>query len=210
MFSLHLNVCTKYIIAKNPVLQTLIKVSLYPCKKYISLLGERASILDVGCGEGILSRLLREYFNSKVVGLDQDINRIQIAIRANRDTEIEFFYQDFLTFESNSKFDLIVFNDFLHHKSSLQQKLFLDRAISLLTDNGKILIKDIDNLRSLDYALTSRIDKINYPNDFLKFNSREEWESLFDSQALQIEKEFRSIGLMPSNNWNCILGKRNE
>jgi hypothetical protein len=87
----------------------------------------------------------------------------------------------------------------------MEQRIFLNRAISFLSDNGKILIKDIANLRTLDYALTSRIDKVNYPNDLLTFNSRETWESIFKSQNLQVEKEFRSMGLIPSNNWNCIL-----
>jgi len=197
-----------YLMAKNPVLQTIIKVSLYPCKKYMYLLGKRESILDVGCGEGILTRLLKVYFKNSVVGLDLDINRIQIAKMANRDHGIDFICEDFLLFEPKNTFDLIVFNDFLHHKSSIEQGIFLDHAIGLLSKNGKILIKDIANFRTFDYALTSRIDKVNYPEDLLTFNSRETWGSVFESKDLQVEKEFISVGLIPSNNWNCILGKK--
>jgi SAM-dependent methyltransferase len=150
------------------------------------LLGKRESILDVGCGEGILTRLLKVYFKNSVVGLDLDINRIQIAKMANKDHGIDFICEDFLLFEPKNTFDLIVFNDFLHHKSSIEQGIFLDHAIGLLSKNGKILIKDIANFRTFDYALTSRIDKVNYPEDLLTFNSRETWETVFESKDLQV------------------------
>ena len=108
---------------------------------YISEYRDSASILDVGCGTGILlnyipSRLLRQY-----KGLDLSLEMIKVARESF--PEHEFIHSDYLKYydsvTSGSRgFDVIVFNECFHYFVNHQE--IIDKSINLLNRRGSIII----------------------------------------------------------------------
>jgi len=91
--------------------------------------------LDVGCGEGMLARELRQVV-PYVTGIDRDAASIELARR--QDEDIEFILGDFLThpFEAAS-FDLIASIAVLHH---MDATVALERMRHLLAPGGTLAI----------------------------------------------------------------------
>ncbi len=97
-------------------------------------LADRPRVLDVGCGDGEISRRLAAA-GFAVTAIDLEIPRAASA------PGVTFIEHDFLTFDAKP-FDAIVFSNSLHHI------LPLDRAIArvtkLLTPNGRLIVDDFD------------------------------------------------------------------
>jgi SAM-dependent methyltransferase len=91
--------------------------------------------LDLGCGEGLLARELRQVVPF-VTGIDRDAASIELARR--QDEDIEFVLGDFLThpFEPAS-FDHIASIAVLHHMDAATA---LQRMRSLLAPRGTLAI----------------------------------------------------------------------
>ena len=115
---------------------------------YISEHCDSPSILDVGCGTGLLLNYINKSRFYQYSGLDLSLEMIKVA----RDSypNHEFIHSDYLTYcnsvgpgiidgsSSSSGFDVIVFNECFHYFVSHQQ--VINDSIKLLNKNGSILI----------------------------------------------------------------------
>lgn len=105
--------------------------------------GEKESILDIGCSQGIVSILLAEK-GKHVVGLDIQPEAIEFAQKlleekySNVKERVSFSCVDFMEYESDSKFDCIVITEVLEHLQNPDK--FLKKASSLLDKDGKMII----------------------------------------------------------------------
>jgi SAM-dependent methyltransferase len=93
--------------------------------------------LDVGCGEGTLTRQLRLWV-PEVVGIDLDVPSIELAREQDRTGDIQYLAADFLTypFESES-FDAVVSVAALHHMDAVAA---LTRMRDLLRPGGVLVV----------------------------------------------------------------------
>lgn len=100
--------------------------------------------LDVGCGEGTLTRQLRQAV-PHVTGIDIDAPSIEIA-QAHRDVDgIDYLTGDFLTFPFESaSFDLITSVASLHHMDAVTA---LARMQSLLRPGGVLAVVGLARMR---------------------------------------------------------------
>lgn len=81
---------------------------------YIHYLKPGGSILDIGCGKGILQERLALYGYSKYVGIDISDNAIRQA-SCKEDDETTFVAGDATRFSPVEAFDTIVFNEVLYY-----------------------------------------------------------------------------------------------
>ena len=98
-------------------------------------------ILDVGCGAGKnLLKIDSEYEDCELYGIDISEKMVEIAEQnsANAKNRIVFVNIDFLEFNSEKKYDVIIFNYVLHHMEKPQ--LAVEKAYSLLKNNGLIML----------------------------------------------------------------------
>jgi len=105
--------------------------------------------LDVGCGEGELTRALRSV-SERVVGIDLDARSIEAA-RARGGEGIEYVLGDFLAhpFEAAS-FDLVVSVAALHHMDAAAG---LERMAWLVRPGGTLVVIGLARSRGLrDFA----------------------------------------------------------
>lgn len=101
----------------------------------------KTSVLDVGCGSGILAYALSDHYD-RVYGIDISEGMLEIARSKRHKPSIQYMQMNAEEMMFDQTFDLIVSRTTLHHiedKESLFEKMKY-----LLKDDGKIVL--IDNV----------------------------------------------------------------
>ncbi|CAM3468595.1 trans-aconitate 2-methyltransferase [Kibdelosporangium persicum] len=109
--------------------------------------------LDVGCGEGMLARALREKVPN-VVGVDLDQASIDLAKK--HDDGISYVVADALTYDFQMSFDFIASVAALHHVDAAAA---LARFDSLLRPGGTMVIVGLarPTMRDVPYELAGAV-----------------------------------------------------
>lgn len=107
---------------------------------YIQFLTRTGNILDVGCGEGLLSQKLCQSAYAKYLGIDLSAVAIDKANqrRDAQDSRCAFLAADVETFTTDAKFDVIVFNECLYYLPAPVETL--RRYEGFLATNGAIIV----------------------------------------------------------------------
>jgi len=88
--------------------------------EYMKFIPIGSNVLDIGCGNGVISKMIADSLKCKVTGTD---------ILDYRTTEIDFCQikdEGKLPFKDNA-FDMVMFNDVLHHMPyEMQPKIILE------------------------------------------------------------------------------------
>jgi 2-polyprenyl-3-methyl-5-hydroxy-6-metoxy-1,4-benzoquinol methylase len=94
------------------------------------------TILDVGCGEGILLDHLSRCQRSKYLGIDLSTDAIATAKRKRIEGSV-FLVSSADTFQSRTKFDCIIFNEILYY---VDHKVIMTKFLHLLNEKGIVII----------------------------------------------------------------------
>lgn len=104
---------------------------------YVRQLGRRGSVLDIGCGQGLLLRQLCGGSYSRYVGIDLAASAIDAA-RAMSIEHSDFSVADCDSYSPVGEFDVVVFNEVLYY---LRDPLGVTaRYARALTPNGILLV----------------------------------------------------------------------
>jgi len=148
--------------------QTLIFRSKLIIKSYENWLFPADKVLDVGCGNGIVTRELQKKFRCNMAGTD---------ILKYADVDLPFYpitQEDRLPFSDNS-FDVAMFNDVLHHTANpdtiLKEAARVAKRVLIFEIKPTIIAKMYDVL----------INKIHNPRMPVPLNLKDqkEWQDLF-------------------------------
>lgn len=104
-------------------------ITLLSNKKY-------ENILDVGCGNGILTRKLSSY-STNIIGIDLSKKNIEIAKLHNRNDNVQFHVVDAEKYYSDTKFDCIVSNMVL--MDAMNVDIILKNLSKLLNQSGDFI-----------------------------------------------------------------------
>lgn len=102
---------------------------------YLTFLSDKPSVLDVGCGPGLLRQRLDDELFSTYTGIDLSPEAIRRA-QSLSDDRTSFVCGNFLDF-AGPKVDIVVLNEVLYFAPSPPQ--MLDHVASLLHDGGLLL-----------------------------------------------------------------------
>ncbi|MFC2017676.1 class I SAM-dependent methyltransferase [Chloroflexota bacterium] len=124
-------------------------------------------IADFGCGPGLYTtRLARR--QADVTGIDFSTGSIQYAVdaAAREGLNIRYINQNYLEFETDMRFDLIlmIMCDFCA-LSPAQRKMMLSKFHSLLNPGGAVLL-DVYSLQAFDQKAETAIYEVNWLNNF--------------------------------------------
>lgn len=109
----------------------------------LSQLPSGIKVLEIGCGNGWGTKLIKKYFNpSEIYAIDLDPKMINIAKKSNKDNKIYFSVADAtkLPFKDNS-FDAIFDFGIIHHIPDWKKCLIDLRRV--LKSGGQLLIEDL-------------------------------------------------------------------
>ncbi|WP_018477416.1 class I SAM-dependent methyltransferase [Pontibacter roseus] len=98
---------------------------------------QKRSALDVGCGSGgrIIRKLLEAGF--RVTGIDVSAEMLKLA--REQHPEVTFQHDDICTWETETKYDLIIAWDSIFHLPLSSQASVVAKLCSLLQQNGILL-----------------------------------------------------------------------
>ena len=199
-------------------------------------LNENSKIADFGCGPGLYTTRLAEK-GAKVTGIDFSKNSIAYAknVANEKGLNINYVNQNYLDFETEDRFDLIIMImcDFCA-LSPEQRRILLSKFAKLLNSGGSVLL-DVYSLNSFDqreesatyelnqlYGFWSANDYYAFVNSFKyedekvtldKYTIIEEsntrvvynWLQHFSKESLI--KEFEENGFKPENVFSDVAGK---
>ena len=129
--------------------------------------GAGTKIADFGCGPGLYTtRLARK--QAEVTGIDFSTRSIEYAreIAVGENLPIEYINQDYLEYETDKRFDLImmIFCDFAVLKPSKREKM-LSKFHTFLKSEGSILF-DVPSLNAFDKREETTVYEVNLMNNF--------------------------------------------
>ncbi|MHB1951583.1 MAG: class I SAM-dependent methyltransferase [Acidiferrobacteraceae bacterium] len=105
---------------------------------YCRQLGRGGSVLDVGCGEGILCDVLHETEYSFFLGIDFSEQAIRRASSRAREGKRLFCVADMHDFDPQRQFNIVVFNESLYYSHSPAD--VLRRYMRFLGPGGLVIV----------------------------------------------------------------------
>ncbi len=140
-------------------------------KKFIK---PSSKILDVGAGELYVSKLMQDSLKCKVIGVDiVDYGTDFVEHYTIRHNKLPF---------RNKSFDVVTFNDILHHVGSKGQKQLLLEAMRVA--KKIVILEDAKNIVS--YVLDVLTNRPSMPKALSHKNARE-WEEFGKKLGLKFE-----------------------
>lgn len=135
-------------------------------KHIVSLLEltETAQVLDLGCGTGVLTRMIAQKLNAaaggKAVGIDAAANMIRVARkkRAAANCIFEVMAAESLSYD-NASFDVVVSSLFFHHLPADLKDRALAEALRVLKPGGRLVIADMHMPVTWMGALVSHVSR---------------------------------------------------
>jgi methionine biosynthesis protein MetW len=100
-----------------------------------------ARVLDVGCGEGTLSKVLSDACHAEVLGLEPDPARAECAMARGLNVRVVCFDRELV--RDLGRFDIVLFADVLEHLANPQTALLLSHEV---LKGGGAVIASIPNV----------------------------------------------------------------
>lgn len=161
------------------------KIQKQMAEKLSSMLPDNSafdSILEIGCGTGLLTKLISEKFNFETYIANDIVSDCKEYI-SKINPSIEFIEGDIekFLFETNEKFDLIISNASIQWIENLED--FVKKLVAKLSPNGILLfsIFGVENFREIFFVLGKT----------LKYYSKNELLEMFKNFETAVEEEVR-------------------
>ncbi len=158
---------------------------------FAEMIPRDASVLDVGCGDGLIARLILD------CRPDITINGIDVALRPKAHIPIKAFDGSTIPYRDKS-FDIVSFVDVLHHTEDPRVLL---REASRVARNA-ILIKDHNRDGLASGPILRLMDWVgNAPHGVvLTYNywPRQRWREVFSELKLPVAEYRIKLGLYPA------------
>ena len=171
------------------------KVRLWdaPFEEIEKIAPKRGKIIDLGCGEGILSNYLALVSNNrKIFGIEIDNYRIKDANRGLPNTE--FRHGDVLK-TALPRGDVFLMVHLLHHLPSKEDQLKLLRKVkNSLPKKGKLIIAEVSTKPYIKYLISWLTDAFIVPILFEKkfynlkfyYRNEREWKTLLKKIGFKV------------------------
>lgn len=109
------------------------------------------TVIDVGCGTGLLAREIGSRAASRVIGLDYSASAIAAANSARHPPNVEFVHADVTSWSTVEKFDVVTALGTVEHFDDPAR--FLKSLGELLSDDGTMILTCPHFLNPRGYAL---------------------------------------------------------
>jgi len=108
---------------------------------YFQFLKSGGSILDIGCGEGLLQQRISAGNYSFYTGFDLSSEAISMA-KSKEDSKTFFLVQNMNKYKSATQFDAIIFNEVIYYSNVMNT---LHRYSEFLKEDGIFILSNFDS-----------------------------------------------------------------
>lgn len=178
-----------------------------------SLLPRHGTIIDVGCGTGILANTcsLAEP-GRKILGLDLDPHRVAVAqSTVGQRTNIEFRVQRLEDVDiEDDGVDGVIVMDVIHHINIDTARGLFTAIHDMLKPGGVFLLKDIDRKPRWKFLMNYAIDSFNTLRKFtlgndLVFRDPAEIQADLEALGFRVERPaLPGVGTCPHALYRCV------
>jgi len=171
-----------------------------PFEKIAQHVPLKGTIVDVGCGYGLLSNSLALSSQERdVIGIDLSPRRIGVAQRTVKGRRnIKFLLQDANSLKIE-KCDVFVMSDFLHHLPYQHQEQLLAMCYQKLSKNGLLIMEEVDGKPFWKYQFNIIADGLLNLGQRIYFRNSSEYLSLLSRIGFQTKTEAVHKGLPVSD-----------
>lgn len=196
---------------------SLIRIWDAPFEKLEKISPRKGDVLDLGCGDGILSNYLAvSSAERSVTGIELNKNRIKEADRGLKNAK---FVQGNILEKEFPKSDAVFLTHVLHHLASYEdQEKLLVKCGNDLKKNGKLIVTEIIERPFLKFLFSALTDIIIVPILFdgkiidakIHYRTLSSWKKLFIKLGFKFKYEIIHKG-MPFSHVIFVLetGRRN-
>lgn len=183
-------------VYKNSLLGTVYFIGkwlLFPFNEIEKYIPKKGKIIDIGCGEGIMTFLLAltSPYRS-VTGIDLSSERIEITKTKKIIKNINFIRTNAVSY-SYPKINGVILSDFLHHLNKQDQEKLLQNVAESLSKNGVMVIKEVDDNAVLRKWLSRLWDFLLYPKDKINYRTVNEWRKILIKNNLNVDIKHTSL-----------------
>jgi len=138
---------------------------MLPLEQIDKALPQNGLVLDLGCGEGVISKYLARQKKRNVIGMDLDIKRVQ---KSNQDN-LKFMHGNVLNYNTKTASGVVI-SDVLHHMNFQKQDQLLKNISINFKKGGVLVVKEVDREELVRSRLTRFWDFIFYPMEKIYFS----------------------------------------
>lgn len=141
------------------------------------------SILDIGCGTGVLTFPLKEIGANKIVGID--VSKKMIDIAKNKFKTEEFVCDNLLTWNCKERFDVVIMYNVYPHLHPKQK--IVNKVYDLLNNNAYFIVAHGASKEEINCHHQSHAAKVS--SKLLSANEESKiWSNLFKIDKLYDEE----------------------
>lgn len=184
----------------SPVYQKLAKTTCQECEDFIE---RESKILDLGCGKGVLTNTLKNYFKADILGVDIEDQRTV------RGFPFQIYDGERLPFPDNS-FDVVFLHYVLHHTEYPEKVISEAKRVT----KGKVIVfEDLPegiwskSMTKIHQAAYSFIFKPS--QEISNFKTEKDWKKSFNELGLKVifKKRIKILWSFPQKRAIFVLEK---
>lgn len=163
----------------------------------VDLIGEGSSVLDIGCGTGLLCFALREQKHCRVVGIDLSLRMLEFARKSNPFQDVTFIHEDAANLSAfgDHSFDYATMLMIMHELPRSQQIRVLAEALRVA--NKGVIIDAVAPLPKNAGGIGIRIVEATFGHDhnpnFKAFLANGGIRGMLEGGSLSINVEYSSV-----------------
>jgi 2-polyprenyl-3-methyl-5-hydroxy-6-metoxy-1,4-benzoquinol methylase len=143
----------------------LLRTGILPISQIDRCLPKEGTIIDLGCGQGIITTYIAQNKSRQVIGVDLDTTRLRQSSSKN----LKFVNANIVTYDMKKPSGIVI-SDVLHHLSYKDQDKLLIRIAKSLKVGGVFVIKEIDTHEFVRSRLSRFWDFVFYPKDKISYS----------------------------------------
>lgn len=182
-------------------LYNLLRKVILPLEQIDYYIPKRGQIIDLGCGQGVISVYLARIPTRRVIGVDTNAKKLP-----NSSTKNLSFIKADINLYSTKGAKGIILSDVLHHMDINNQKKLLTKVKKLLSPKGVLVIKEIDTKEFIRSRLSRIWDYVLYPNDAIYYWSSSDLGLYLDNLGFKVKVQ-RTARFFPGSTTLFICKK---